>query len=200
MANINYEDVIGLNIRKARTAKGWSQNELASHCGVANTVISAYENNGKTPGLSTIVKIAINLGVSIDQLCFGDESESFITATPDEGRKVVNCIYALWELDVIRYYENFSIGGSCYGDGNDRNGLYLLIPEYGEQIKRLINSLNEFKQKKDTFPNPEMYLENILSSVSKEINLLIEKKKAEKKEDEKNRKLAEKSGNPRGGK
>ena len=46
--------------------------------------------------------------------------------------------------------------------------------KYSQSIKRLINGLNEFKDQKDTYENPEAYLEMFLSSVAKEINLQIE--------------------------
>ena len=53
-------------------------------------------------------------------------------------------------------------------------------------IRRLINSLNEYRDKRDTYPEPEKYLEFLLSSVANEINKSIaadleSKKKAEEK-------------------
>lgn len=181
MRELNYEE-IGKNIRKERIAKGWSQSKLGGECHIANTVISAYENNRKTPGRDTIAIIAQKLGVSIDKLCYGDESEAFINEAPDEGRKIVNCVYTLWKLDVIYYYERFSYGGVPFMAIDDISGTYLVVKEYSSQIKRLINSLNDFAQKKNTFPEPEKYLEFILSSVANEINDII----SEKKEKEEN--------------
>lgn len=182
MGELNYEE-IGKNIKKERIAKGWSQNKLGEECKIANTVISAYENNRKTPGRDTIAIIAQKLGVSIDKLCYGDESEAFINEAPDEGRKIVNCIYTLWKLNLIDYYENYSYGGVPYISSEDKKGAYLVVKAYSSQIKRLINSLNDFAQKKDTFPDPDKYLEFILSSVAKEINnqIALENEAKEKK-------------------
>ena len=181
MGEINYEEIIGQNIKKERLAKGMSQNDLGKKCDIVNTVISAYENKKKQPGLNTIVKIAKALDVSIDKLCYGDESISFINSAPDEGRKIVNCIYTLWELGVINYYENFLYSGipTEFGD-DEKRGTYLYIIKYDQEIKRLINSLREFSQRKETFPDPDMYLENILSSVANEINNQIAKENEDK--------------------
>lgn len=189
MSEINYEQIIGENIKSERIAKGLSQTELGNRCQIANTVISAYENGKKIPGLNTIARIARGLDVSIDQLCYGDESESFINSAPDDGRKIVNCIYVLWGMGVIYYYENFQYGGMPVdmGMSGKPNGMFLGIKEYSVPIRRLINSLNEFGQKMDTFSDPETYLESILSSVANEINSEIEKEKErEKQEGEKN--------------
>jgi len=184
MSELNYEE-IGKNIKKERKAKGWSQKKLGEECKIANTVISAYENHRKTPGRDTIAIIAQKLGVSIDKLCYGDESEAFINEAPDVGRKIVNCIYTLWKLDVIYYYENYSYGGVPYTNSEDKKGAYLVVKEYSSQIKRLINSLNDFAQKKNTFPEPEKYLELILSSVANEINTIISEKKEKEENKEK---------------
>lgn len=175
MGEINYEQVIGLNIRKERIAKNWSQTELGNRCQIANTVISAYENGKKIPGLNTVVRIARELGISIDRLCYGDESEAFINSAPNKGRKIVNCFYTLWNLGVINYYENMMQGyGFIEASTDYPRGIYIYLKEYGEQIKRLIISLNEFSQKRNTFAEPDKYLEMLLSSISTEINELIE--------------------------
>lgn len=181
MSEINYEENIGINIKKERLAKGWSQNKLGNECGIANTVISAYENGRKKPGLNTIAIIAQKLGVSIDRLCYGDENEAFINSVPDEGRKIVNCIYTLWEMQVIYYYENYIHSMLPYEvlDDKEKNGVFLRIRKYSLQIKRLIISLNDFIQKKETFPDPDLHLESILSSVANEINAVIVREKEE---------------------
>ncbi len=177
MSETNYEEVIGKNIKSERIKKGWSQSRLSNECGIANTVISAYENGKKTPGLDSVARIATGLGVSIDRLCYGDESESFINSVPDEGRKIVNCIYTLWSMGIISYYENWGQNGYSATPVSEIRGAYLCVREYYIQISRLINRLNDFNQNKNTFPDPDVYLENILSSVAKEINDIISKKR-----------------------
>ena len=170
MSEINYEEIIGENIKKERKVKGMSQRELAEKCEIVNTVISAYENKKKIPGLNTIAKIAKALDVSIDQLCYGDESISFITSVPDEGRKIVNCIYTLWKLGIINIYGDMGYGGMKINYYDDRIGGYVSVCNHYLEIKRLIHSLNDFAQRKETFPDPDMFLAGILSSVANEIN------------------------------
>lgn len=169
---------IGENIREVRVEKKYSQEALADRCGFSNTTLSSYENNRRAPSLDTIAKIAHVLGVTIDRLYYGDENESFITSETDEGRKIVNAVYYLWEINAIAYYENYSArtSNSFYAlDDNQPRGVFLYLQKYSTPIKRLINSLNEFRNNKATYPEPEGYLEMILSSVANEIDQDIEK-------------------------
>ena len=176
---MNYDDNIGKNIREVRLEKGHSQEELARKCGFSNTTLSAYENSRKIPNLTTIAKIAKELEVTIERLYYGDENTSFIYSEPDIGKKVVNSVYFLWSEGIISYYERFSYGYNALmeGDSNGPNGVFLDIYKYYPQIKRLINSLNEFKERTATYDDPDNYLKILLASVAKEINDEIEKEK-----------------------
>ncbi len=171
---VNYDEYIGKNIKEVRKAKNKSQQDVAKECGFANTVLSAYENGKKIPSLTTIATIARALDVSIERLYYGDDSNAFINMVPDEGRKIVNAIYYLWDLQVIDICENYNNMGLGFESGKNSLPITLLIYKYSQSIKRLINGLNEFKDQKDTYENPEAYLEMFLSSVAKEINLQIE--------------------------
>lgn len=166
---MDYEKYLGKNIRSVRQLEGLSQRELADRSGLSDTTISQYENYRKTPNLITTAKIAKALNVSIDRLYYGDENNSFIIAEADDGRKIVNSLYLLWSKGVITYYEFWGRNSSVMIEG-DVPGRYLYLKEYEEAIKRLLKSLDEFEEKKDTYSNPEGYLEQILSSVAVEIN------------------------------
>ena len=61
------------------------------------------------------------------------------------------------------------------------------ILKYPDSIKRLIESLNGFKARKETYQTPEQYLEMILDSVAVEINHLIERDKQEEEIRKKNK-------------
>ena len=182
----NYEAGIGGNIKEVRLGLGYSQEKLANMCEISNSTLSAYENSKKIPNLITIAKIAKALGVSIERLYYGDENISFVNTVPDEGRKIVNCVYVLWDLGVIHYFENFMSPGMPMGypGEGERNGFFLDIARHPMSIRRLINSLNEYRSRENTYAEPEKYLEILLSSVATEINHEIEKDK----EDEKMRK------------
>jgi len=181
----NYEENIGKHIKEVRKEKQLSQQALADKCGFANTTLSAYENNKKTPDLITIAIIAKALDVSIERLYYGDDNNAFINSVSDDGRKIVNAIYLLWELGVVSYFENYSFNTYEYSDNVKPRGLFLDIVEYSTQIKRFINSLNEFERIKKTYPEPDMYLEMLKTSIANEINNEI-RQKAEAEERRKN--------------
>ncbi len=162
---------IGSNIREVRLEHNLSQETLANMCGFSNTTLSTYETGRKEPSLKTIAKIAKNLKVSIERLYYGDENIAFINTVPDEGRKIVNCIYVLWDLGVINDLGQYMKNGYTV----DHSGFFMEILKYPLPISRLLGALNEYKSKKNTFPNPEQYLEILLSSVATEINNEIKK-------------------------
>ena len=55
--------------------------------------------------------------------------------------------------------------------------MFLGISLYSSSIKRLVKQLNEYRDNKHTYAEPEKYLEMILSSVATEINREIEHRK-----------------------
>lgn len=169
---MSFEEHIGENIKTVRKEQNLSQQQVAERSGMSNTMISEYERGNKIPNLVTTAKIASALNVSIDRLYYGDENNTFISSAPDEGRKIVNAVYLLWEKGVVWYHENMHYGMPPMMDEN--NGFFLFVSKYQEQIKRLISNLNDYKDKKDTFPDPRAYLEMVLSSVARDINRVIE--------------------------
>lgn len=176
------EREIGKNIRDARKEKGLSQDKLAKRCGISTSTLSLYENSKKTPNLITAGKIAGGLNVSIDRLCYGDESISFINQAPDEGRKIVNSIYMLWKSEVIYQDVNFTGYHSDYTVETTKKKMYnLLIIKHANPIRRLVNGLNEYREKEATYDDPEVCLEILLASVAKEINMEIEEEKRQQK-------------------
>lgn len=166
------EKNIGKNIKEVRKMKKLSQEKLSGKCGISNTTLSAYENSRKIPNIQTIGRIARALGVSIDRLCYGDENNSFIESEPDVGKKIVNSIYLLWSMDIVSCLYNSNIGFTH--EASNPIGYYLYINKHCGPIKRLIKSLDEFRINKDTFPEPDSYLEMLKSSVAIEINNEIE--------------------------
>lgn len=70
-------------------------------------------------------------------------------------------------MGIISYYENWGQYGHSTTPNSDIRGAYLCVREFDSQISRLINRLNDFNQNKNTFPDPDVYLENILSFGSK---------------------------------
>ena len=176
---MDFTQNIGPNIRSVRKEKGLSQQTLAEKCGFSNTTLSSYENNKKIPSLVTLANIARSLGVSIERLYYGDENNMFITSVPNAGRKIVNAIFFLWEKGVLYYDENAPLPfgmNVLYNENN--NGGKILLFRFLQPLLRLIKSLNEFSYKKETFPDPDGYLEMLLSSVATEIDKEIESSKS----------------------
>ena len=63
------------NLKKCRTAKGISQEEMAKLIGVHSTHLSRYERGLSAPSIDVAQKIAEVLEVAIDALIFGDQNE-----------------------------------------------------------------------------------------------------------------------------
>ena len=154
--------LIGGNIKSARALKGMTQSSLAQKAGISQTQLSDYENGNKLPGLNSIAKIAMALGKSIDELCYGDASLSPITTASNKGDVIVNCFMALWEQGAI------DSEGSKNGSESGRYGLKL--KSHANGIKRLMDNLYEFEIRRNTYADPDGYLEYVKQSVSSEIN------------------------------
>lgn len=165
-----HEKNIGKNIREVRLERGLSQEKLAAMCDFSNTNLSMYENSRKIPNLTTIAKIAKQLNVSIERLYYGDENSAFINSELDEGKKIVNSIYYLWETGIISYFERYNSEYDILDERFKPQGVYLSLDKYTVPIKRFIYSLNDYKENKETFSNPEQYLEMLKTSVATEIN------------------------------
>lgn len=60
--------VLAYNMRLFRVNRQWSQEELARHCGLDRTYVSAVERKRWNIALSNIEKIAVALGIQAYQL------------------------------------------------------------------------------------------------------------------------------------
>jgi len=54
---------VGLNVRRVRNAKGWSQEELAFRSGLHRTYVSGVERGARNPTVLVIGRLADTLGV-----------------------------------------------------------------------------------------------------------------------------------------
>jgi transcriptional regulator with XRE-family HTH domain len=54
---------LGLNVRKLRNAKGWSQEDYADRAGIHRTYVSDIERGTRNPTATVIEKLAGPLGV-----------------------------------------------------------------------------------------------------------------------------------------
>jgi len=65
--------VAGRLIREIRLQSGLKQVELASRCGVPNSVLSAYENGRRQPGVAALAQIARAAGLEVRVAPAGEE-------------------------------------------------------------------------------------------------------------------------------
>ena len=75
---------LGRRIRALRGRRGWSQEELASVCGLHRTYMGHVERGEKNVSLSTILRVARGLGVRLPEL-FGRAYRNF--AEPSAQRQ-----------------------------------------------------------------------------------------------------------------
>lgn len=67
---LNYEK-IGMRIRQVRKAKGWSQEELATRCGISMAFLGHIERGTRSMSLETLVSLCRELGTDADALLWG---------------------------------------------------------------------------------------------------------------------------------
>ena len=59
---------VGLNVKRLRQAKGWSQEKFAFESGFHRTYISGIERGIRNPTVTVIEKLAVTLDVSPEEL------------------------------------------------------------------------------------------------------------------------------------
>lgn len=96
---------LGENIKRIRRTVGISQQELADMSGVSKAQISRLENGEQNnPQINTVVSIASNLGVSIEEIIYGEKSESFsylektLKELPEEDQNSIKKLIKVWLL------------------------------------------------------------------------------------------------------
>lgn len=62
---------IGKSIKKHRTEKGMTQDQLAEKLNVTRQAISNWETGKTQPGIETLTTIATHLGISVETLIYG---------------------------------------------------------------------------------------------------------------------------------
>ncbi len=78
----------GEMIRKARTAKGYTQTELGALLNVSNKVVSRWEIGETFPDVAVLEQLAAVLGLRIGDIVTGEEGADTETALTDITREV----------------------------------------------------------------------------------------------------------------
>ncbi len=163
---------LGERIRTTRIKRNMSQYDLYEKTGISTTQISAYENGKKSIGLKALVKIAVSLQVSLDELYFGPESKKPIATASNVGELIVNCTYALYEKNVVS-----SRGHETQSKMDGRGGPLRLVSigfnKYKEILDNLVHQLDEFERSKKDYPEPESFRNQLLAAAANQINKVI---------------------------
>ena len=64
----NITKKLGLRIAKLRKARGWSQLEYASRCGISANYVGNIERGEYNPTIIVIEKLALGLDITISEL------------------------------------------------------------------------------------------------------------------------------------
>jgi transcriptional regulator with XRE-family HTH domain len=65
---VDIQQRLGANLRKLRTAKGWSQEQFAFEAGIHRTYISDLERGARNPTIAVVQRLADCLGVGAGDL------------------------------------------------------------------------------------------------------------------------------------
>ena len=81
------ETTIGKRIAELRRGKNLKQDDLASMLSVSPQAVSKWENDQTCPDISLLPGLAKILGVTVDELLSGKQTESEVEYVPKEKRK-----------------------------------------------------------------------------------------------------------------
>lgn len=68
MAGVDIRQKLGSNVRRAREAKGWSQEYFAFEAGIHRTYVSDIERGARNPTITIVEKLAVALGTTASEL------------------------------------------------------------------------------------------------------------------------------------
>jgi len=86
---------LGQAVRRARSARGWSQAKLAEEVDVSTDYIGLLERGERLPSFTVVVQLADRFGVTLGSLLaegpepWVDEAMALLRAVPAEAREVV---------------------------------------------------------------------------------------------------------------
>ncbi|WP_426350085.1 helix-turn-helix domain-containing protein [Alloiococcus sp. CFN-8] len=79
---------LGMNIKKLREAKGYSQEIVAEKLGVSRQAVSKWENNISEPSTENLLNLSVLFNVEIDSLINGEKDDLVETLTEEKTVKM----------------------------------------------------------------------------------------------------------------
>ena len=103
---------LGKMIKAKREALGLSQAELASKLFVSRQTVSRWENNTRCPDLIMSKKIAMVLGITLDELIPGEDLEGYIP--PEEPkRELRNMLIGIFLMLLAIWFLVYATSGNA---------------------------------------------------------------------------------------
>lgn len=97
----------GENLKSLRTKKGLSQTQLATKLWLNKSIISAYENEQRSPSLDVLIKLSYEFNVSMEYLLGIERDKTLdISGLNDEQVTVVNSLVELLRKENKNYSDN----------------------------------------------------------------------------------------------
>ena len=62
---------LGLNVRRLRDERGWSQEDYADRAGIHRTYVSDIERGRRNPTITVVEKLAVPFGIGASELLSG---------------------------------------------------------------------------------------------------------------------------------
>lgn len=86
---------VSRSIKKFRTAKGMTQNDLAEKLFVSRQTVSSWENGRTQPDIDFLEKLAEALSVSIEELIYGEKPKLVDDGKNEKARKTMMIIFSV---------------------------------------------------------------------------------------------------------
>lgn len=109
---------VSKNIRKIRTAKNLTQDELAQKLFVTRQTVSGWENGRTQPDIETLCKISEIFGVPVEDLIYGEKRFSTADEKAQNSKRTLIIIFSIIAsvlmgtgliLIFVTYWENFPV-------------------------------------------------------------------------------------------
>ncbi|MCQ2463435.1 MAG: DUF2157 domain-containing protein [Clostridia bacterium] len=86
---------VSKSIKKYRIADGMTQNELSEKLFVSRQTVSSWESGRTQPDIEMLVKLSEALGVSIEELIYGEKPKTVDDGNNEKSRKILTLIFSV---------------------------------------------------------------------------------------------------------
>ena len=147
---------LGATIKKLRTERGITQEELANKIGVSFQAVSKWETNATTPDIAILPRLALYFGVSIDAL--------FSMNQDDYLEKISNMIRDEYSISTDNFvWAERYLNGVLSEEQQNNSARTLLVELYNHRINRdLINGARLCEEGLSIDPSNEALWGNLI--------------------------------------